>query len=261
LGWLAKDAVTTAAEQVTELLHCDAQEIVFTSGATEAINLAINGVFEIYKRKGNHIITCKTEHKAVLDTCAALEKKGARITYLEVDKNGFVNLQQLQKEISSNTILVSVMYANNETGCIQPIEKIAAITHAHSSIFMSDATQVVGKIPIDLMETGIDLMPFSAHKFYGPKGVGALYVRRKKPRVILAPSIFGGGHQHGLRSGTLNVPGIVGLGAACALAIEEMKIQEKRITEMHHQLEQGLMSLPNAMINSANTKRKLLWRR
>jgi cysteine desulfurase len=254
-GWLAKDAVATATEQVADLLHCDAQEIVFTSGATEAINLAINGVFEIYKRKGNHIITCKTEHKAVLDTCAALEKKGARITYLDVDKNGLVNLQQLQKEISTNTILVTVMYANNETGCLQPIDKIAAITHAHSSIFMSDATQAVGKIPIDLMETGIDLMPFSAHKFYGPKGVGVLYVRRKKPRVILAPSIFGGGHQHGLRSGTLNVPGIVGLGAACALAKEEMEQQGKRITAMRNQLEQGLIRLPNVAINGINANR------
>jgi cysteine desulfurase len=254
-GWLAKDGVATAIKQVAELLHCDEQEIVFTSGATESINLAIQGVFEIYKNKGNHIITCKTEHKAVLDTCQALEKKGARITYLEVDKNGLVNLDQLQKEISSSTILVSIMYANNETGCIQPIEKIAEITHMHGSIFMSDATQAVGKLPIDLNTLGIDLIPFSAHKFYGPKGVGGLYIRRKKPRVILAPTIFGGGHQRGLRSGTLNVPGIVGLGAACALAKDEMESKQKLVLGLRNQLEKGLLQLPNVSINSLNANR------
>jgi cysteine desulfurase len=254
-GWLAKDGVATATQQVAELLHCDEQEIVFTSGATESINLAFQGVFEIYKNKGNHIITCKTEHKAVLDTCQALEKKGARITYLEVDKNGLVNLDQLQKEISNSTILVSIMYANNETGCIQTIEKIAEITHMHGSIFMSDATQVVGKLPIDLNMLGIDLMPFSAHKFYGPKGVGGLYIRRKKPRVILAPTIFGGGHQRGLRSGTLNVPGIVGLGAACALAKDEMESKQKLVLGLRNQLEKGLLQLPNVSINSLNANR------
>jgi cysteine desulfurase len=254
-GWLAKDGVATAIKQVAELLHCDEQEIVFTSGATESINLAIQGVFEIYKNKGNQIITCKTEHKAVLDTCQALEKKGARITYLEVDKNGLVNLDQLQKEISSSTILVSIMYANNETGCIQPIEKIAEITHMHGSIFMSDATQAVGKLPIDLNTLGIDLIPFSAHKFYGPKGVGGLYIRRKKPRVILAPTIFGGGHQRGLRSGTLNVPGIVGLGAACALAKDEMESKQKLVLGLRNQLEKGLLQLPNVSINSLNANR------
>jgi cysteine desulfurase len=254
-GWLAKDGVATAIKQVAELLHCDEQEIVFTSGATESINLAIQGVFEIYKNKGNHIITCKTEHKAVLDTCQALEKKGARITYLDADKNGLVNLDQLQKEISSSTILVSIMYANNETGCIQPIEKIAEITHIHGSIFMSDATQVVGKLPIDLNTLGIDLMPFSAHKFYGPKGVGGLYIRRKKPRVILAPTIFGGGHQRGLRSGTLNVPGIVGLGAACALAKDEMESKQKLVLGLRNQLEKGLLQLPYVSINSLNATR------
>ena len=238
-GWAAKNGISEATQQICDLLHCDEKEIVYTSGATEAINFAIRGVFEIYKRKGNHIITCKTEHKAVLDTCKALEKEGARVTYLDVDTNGMVNIQQLKKALSSQTILVAIMYVNNETGVLQPIEQIASLTHAHQSIFMSDATQAVGKIPININIDKIDLMPFSAHKFYGPKGAGAIYVRRKKPRVILSPLIYGGGHQRGLRSGTLNVPGIVGLGAAAALAQKEMTSNAAHIKELKQALERG----------------------
>ncbi|MEZ5006811.1 MAG: cysteine desulfurase family protein [Chitinophagales bacterium] len=254
-GWLAKDGVETAIEQICSLLHCDSKEIVFTSGATESINMAIKGVFEIYKRKGNHIITCKTEHKAVLDVCASIEKKGGRVSYLNVDKNGLVDLEQLKKEISDQTILVSIMYVNNETGVIQPIDEIAKIVHEHNSIFMSDATQAVGKLPIDLENDRIDLMAFSAHKFYGPKGVGGLYIRRKKPRVILSPLIEGGGHQRGLRSGTLNVPGIVGLGAACELANKEMQANEEKVRRLRNLLESKFSFLPDVMFNGSGTNR------
>lgn len=254
-GWLAKDGVETAIDQICSLLHCNPKEIVFTSGATESINMAIKGVFEIYKRKGNHIITCKTEHKAVLDVCASIEKKGGRVSYLNVDENGLIDIEELKKEISDQTILVTIMYVNNETGVIQPIDEIADIVHEHNSIFMSDATQAVGKLPIDLENDRIDLMAFSAHKFYGPKGVGGLYVRRKKPRVILSPLIEGGGHQRGLRSGTLNVPGIVGLGAACELANKEMQENEAKISRLRNLLELKFSLLPDIMINGSGTER------
>ncbi len=254
-GWLAKDGIETATNQVCSLLNCDPKEIIYTSGATESINMAIRGVADIYKRKGNHIITCKTEHKAVLDVCAHLAKRGYRITYLDVDETGLIDLHELKKVISDQTILVCIMYVNNETGVIQPIDEIATIVHDYNSIFMSDATQAVGKIPIDLETDKIDLLAFSAHKFYGPKGVGGLYVRRKKPRVILSPLIEGGGHQRGLRSGTLNVPGIVGLGAACALAQQDMQADEARVATLRYLLEKSFSKLENTTINGVKSER------
>lgn len=254
-GWIAEDAVTTARKQVADLINCIEQELVFTSGATEAINLAIKGVWENYKIKGNHIITVATEHKAVLDTCQALEKKGAKITYLPVNREGLIDLDDLRKALTPQTILVSVMYANNETGVIQPIQKIAETVHANSSIFMVDATQAVGKININVMDEHIDLMCLSAHKFYGPKGVGALYVRRKNPRVTLFPMIDGGGHERGLRSGTLNVTGIVGLGKACEIAKLEMWDDSARISRLRTKLEQHLCDLEDVYINGSTKNR------
>lgn len=248
-GWVAEGAVKTARDQVSGLINCSAQEMVFTSGATEAINLAIKGVWDNYQVKGKHIITVKTEHKAVLDTCKALEKKGAEVTYLSVDREGMVDLEELKSALRPETILVAVMFVNNETGVIQPIKKIAALVHANNSIFMCDATQAVGKINCDVEEERIDLLCLSAHKMYGPKGVGALYVRRKNPRVTLAQQIDGGGHERGLRSGTLNVPGIVGLGKACELAQQEMWDDSARISRLRTKLEQHLCDLENVYVN------------
>lgn len=254
-GWQAKAGVELATEQIIALLNCDSKEMVYTSGATESINLAIKGVYEIYKRKGNHIITSKTEHKAVLDVCKRLEKQGARVTYLDVDADGLIDLEALKKSINDQTILVSIMYVNNETGVIQPMQKIAKIVHEANSILLSDATQAVGKVPIDLQNDRIDLLAFSAHKFYGPKGVGGLYVRRKKPRVILAPLIDGGGHQRGLRSGTLNVAGIVGLGAAAELAQKEMNDNHKALLILRNLLETEFKSISNIKINGSEVHR------
>lgn len=250
-GWVAEDAVKTAREQVAGLINCTSQEIVFTSGATEAINLAIKGVWENYRSKGSHIVTVKTEHKAVLDTCRQLEKKGASVTYLDVDREGLVDLAELKSVLRPDTILVAVMYVNNETGVIQPVEQIAELVHKNNSIFMCDATQAAGKINCDVEELGIDLLCLSAHKLYGPKGAGALYVRRKNPRVALAAQIDGGGHERGLRSGTLNVPGIVGLGAACALAKEEMWSDSARISRLRTRLEQQLCDIGQVYINGS----------
>lgn len=227
-GGQAKDAVETAREQVAKTLRCETQEIIFTSGATEAINIAIKGVYHLYHHKGNHIVTVATEHKAVLDTCKFLETKGARITYLKVDNNGRLDLQELDNAITDSTILVAVMYANNETGVLQDIRGISQIVHRKKSIFFCDATQAIGKIPVDVQQDGIDLLCLSAHKLYGPKGAGALYVRRKNPRVTMEPLIHGGGHERGLRSGTLNVPGIVGLGKACSIIHLNNSIEENR---------------------------------
>ena len=255
-GWVAEDAVRTAREQVAQLINCLAQEIIFTSGATEAINLAIKGVWEKYQTKGKHIITVKTEHKAVLDTCKSLERKGAEITYLSVDREGLIDLEELKNALTPQTILVAVMYANNETGVIQPIKQIADLVHANNSIFMCDATQAVGKINCDIEDDHVDLMCLSAHKFYGPKGIGALYVRRKNPRVTLYPQIDGGGHERGLRSGTLNVTGIVGLGKACEIAQQEMWDDSIRISKLRTKLEQHLCDLPNVFINGS-TKHRL----
>jgi cysteine desulfurase len=255
-GWLAEDAVKIARQQVAELINCLEQEIVFTSGSTEAINFAIKGIWENYQFKGKHIVTVKTEHKAVLDCCAFLEKRGAKITYLSVDREGLIDLDELKSALSLETILVAVMYANNETGVIQPIKKIADLVHANNSILLCDATQAVGKITIDVEEEHIDLMCVSAHKMYGPKGVGALYVRRKGPRVSLFPQMHGGGHERGLRSGTLNVTGIVGLGKACELAKEEMWEDAIRVSKLRTKLEQLLCETENVFINGS-TKHRL----
>ncbi|HUM51673.1 MAG TPA: cysteine desulfurase family protein [Chitinophagales bacterium] len=227
-GVQAKDAVEHARKQIAKTINCDAQEIIFTSGATEAINIAIKGIYNLYQQKGNHIVTVETEHKAVLDTCAFLEKKGAQITYLSVDKNGLIDLQELEKSITEKTILVSVMYANNETGVIQNIKEISKIVHAKNSIFLCDATQAIGKISVDIQKDGIDLMCISAHKFYGPKGIGALYFRRKNPRVSLETFLHGGGHERNIRSGTLNVPAIVGFDKACELISITTEIENLR---------------------------------
>jgi cysteine desulfurase len=254
-GWIAEDAVKIARQQVADLINCLDQEIVFTSGSTEAINLALKGVWENYKSKGSHIITVKTEHKAILDTCKSLEKKGAEITYLSVNREGLIDLQELKTALKSETILVAVMYANNETGVIQPIREIAELAHSNNSFFMCDATQAVGKINIDVADEHIDLMCLSAHKFYGPKGVGALYVRRKEPRVTWFPQIDGGGHERGLRSGTLNVTGIVGLGKACEIAKLEMWDDAARISKLRTKLEQLLCDLPNVFINGSTKNR------
>lgn len=227
-GLQAKDAVEHARKQVAKTINCEEQEIIFTSGATEAINIAIKGVYNLYHQKGNHIITVETEHKAVLDTCAYLEKKGTKVTYLKVDKNGLIDLQELEKSITENTILVAVMYANNETGVVQNVSEISKIVHAKNSIFLCDATQAIGKIPVDVQKDGIDLMCISAHKFYGPKGIGALYFRRKNPRVSLETFLHGGAHERGIRSGTLNVPAIVGLGKACELISYNDEVKDLR---------------------------------
>ena len=255
-GWVADDAVKTARQQTANLINCLDQEIVFTSGATEAINLAIKGVWDNYQVKGKHIITVSTEHKAVLDTCRSLEKKGADVTYLPVDREGLIDLQELKNALRPDTILVAVMFANNETGIIQPIRQIADIVHANNSIFMCDATQAVGKVNIDVQDEHIDLMCMSAHKFYGPKGIGALYVRRKDPRVTLFPQIDGGGHERGLRSGTLNVTGIVGLGKACEIAKLEMWDDAVRISKLRTRLEQLLCENQDVNINGS-TKHRL----
>lgn len=228
LGLQAKDAVENARTIIANTINCEPQEIIFTSGSTEAINVAIKGVYNTYFTKGNHIITVETEHKAVLDTCKYLEKKGAIVTYLKVNKDGLIDLQALENAITDQTILVAVMYANNETGVLQNIHAISTITHNKNTILLCDATQVIGKIPVDVQKDGIDLMCLSAHKFYGPKGIGALYVRRKNPRVVLEPIIHGGGHERGLRSGTLNVPSIVGLAKACEIISFDNKTEALR---------------------------------
>lgn len=227
-GLQSKDAVENARATIAKTINCDTQEVIFTSGATEALNLAIKGVFNTYHTKGNHIVTVATEHKAVLDTCKFLEKKGAEITYLPVDNKGLVNLETLENAITDKTILVCVMYANNETGVLQNIQEISKITHQKNTIFCCDATQAIGKIPVDVQKDGIDLMCLSAHKIYGPKGIGALYVRRKNPRVVLEALIHGGGHERGWRSGTLNTPAIVGLGKACEIISFNNDIEKLR---------------------------------
>ncbi|WP_256013819.1 IscS subfamily cysteine desulfurase [Desertivirga xinjiangensis] len=248
-GWAAEEGIDYAREQVAKLIGANEKEIIFTSGATEADNLAIKGVFEMYKEKGNHIITCVTEHKAVLDTCKHLEKAGASVTYLPVKEDGLIDLQELENAITDKTILVSIMYGNNEIGVIQPIKEIAAIAHKHGALFFTDATQAVGKIPVDVIADGIDLLAFSGHKMYGPKGVGALYVRRKNPRVKVTAQMDGGGHERGMRSGTLNVPGIVGFGKACELCRLEMAEESKRLSALRDKLEASLTTLEESYVN------------
>lgn len=248
-GWEAEEAVNYSREQVAKLIGSDKEEIVFTSGATEADNLALKGVFETYYSKGSHIITCNIEHKAVLDTCSHLEKRGAEITYLNVKPDGLIDLKKLEDAIKPTTILIAIMYANNEIGTIMPIKEIGAIAKKKGVLFFTDATQAVGKIPIDVHRDNIDLMAFSAHKMYGPKGVGALYVRRKNPRVKLKAQMDGGGHERGMRSGTLNVPGIVGFGKACELCMEEMEHDAKKISVLRDKLENALLKLEGTSVN------------
>ena len=254
-GWAAEEAVDYARDQISSLINCDAKEIIFTSGATESDNLGIKGVFEMYSQKGNHIITATTEHKAVLDTCKHIEKLGGRVTYLPVNSEGLISLEDLEAAMTPQTILVTIMYGNNETGTIQPIREIAAIAHKHGALFMTDGTQAVGKIPVDVVADSIDLMAFTAHKMYGPKGVGALYVRRKNPRVKVTAQMDGGGHERGMRSGTLNVPGIVGLGKACELARLEMVADTARLSAMRDRLERELLTLEESYVNGSREHR------
>lgn len=255
-GWRAEAAVANARLRVASLLSCEPNEIIFTSGSTESCNLAIKGVFAKYKSKGNHIIAISTEHKAVLDVCAALELKGAQVTYLPVSPDGMVDPDEVKNAITDKTILVCCMLANNETGVIHPIGEISKIAHERGTLVFCDATQAAGKINVNLPELGADLLCLSAHKFYGPKGVGALFVKRKKPRVVLEPQIDGGGHEKGLRSGTLNVPGIVGLGRACEIAAAEMWDNNTKISALRAKLEHNLLDIPGVRING-NTRYRL----
>lgn len=254
-GWKAEEAVDYAREQVAKLIGADPKEIIFTSGATEGDNLGIKGVYEMYAQKGNHIITATTEHKAVLDTCKHIEKLGGEVTYLQVKPNGLIDLEELEAAIKPTTILISIMYANNEIGVINPVQEIGAIAKKHGVLFFTDAVQAVGKIPVDVIKDGIDIMAFTAHKMYGPKGVGALYVRRKNPRVKVTAQMDGGGHERGMRSGTLNVPGIVGFGKACELCMQDMEADTKRISVLRDKLETALMQLEEAYINGTPESR------
>ncbi len=254
-GWEAEEAVDYAREQIAQLIGAEDKEIIFTSGATESNNLALKGVFEMYARKGNHIITVETEHKAILDTCRHLEKMGAEVTYLKVNSEGLINLKELEAAIRPTTILVSVMWANNETGVIQPMRQIAAICEKHGVLFHSDATQAVGKIPTFPREVGIHLMSFTAHKMYGPKGIGALYVSRKNPRVKVTAQIDGGGHERGMRSGTLNVPGIVGFGKAAEIARQSMGEEAERLRRLRDKLENALLQLEETQVNGSREHR------
>jgi cysteine desulfurase len=250
-GWIAEEAVDLARERVARLIGAEPKEIVFTSGATEADNLAIKGVFEMYAGKGNHIITCETEHKAVLDTCKHIQKLGAEITYLTVNQQGMIDLQQLKAAIRPTTILISLMFANNETGTIHPIREVSAIARKHNVLFFSDAAQAVGKIPVDVNRDGIDLMSLSGHKMYGPKGVGALYVRRRDPRVRLTAQMDGGGHERGHRSGTLNVPAIAGFGRTCEIACNELEEEKERISQFRNRLEAELLQIEGVCVNGS----------
>ncbi len=256
-GWAAEEAVDKARGQIAALINAKSKEIIFTSGATESDNLAIKGVVEFYKDKGNHVITCVTEHKAILDSCKALERAGkATVTYLPVDKYGMVDPDDVRRAITDKTILITIMAANNEIGTIHPIAEIGRIAKEKGIVFHSDATQGVGKIPIDVEKAGIDLLSASAHKIYGPKGIGILYVRSKGPRVRLTPIIDGGGHERGLRSGTLNAPGIVGLGAACEIAGQEMEQESARLCSLRDKLQAGLFErLDEVYLNGHPTQR------
>jgi len=249
-GWQAEEAVEKARKQVADLIGATAKEIVWTSGATESTNLALKGVAEMYAEKGNHIITQATEHKATLDTCKRLEKNGVRVTYLAVQTNGLIDLQQLREAITDKTILVSIMYANNEIGVVQPVAEIGKICKERGVLFHTDGVQAVGKIPVNAIKDGVDLMSISAHKFYGPKGVGALYVRRRSPRVQLTAQIDGGGHERGMRSGTLNVTGIVGMGAAAEICNKEMAAESARLSALRDRLKDRILaSLDEVYIN------------
>src|SRR5437870_8776311 len=255
-GWAGEEAVENARGQVASLIGATPKEIIITSGATESDNLMIKGVAEMYREKGNHIITQAIEHKAVLDTCKRLEKYGYEVTYLPVQRDGRVNLDDLRKAITPKTILITIMYANNEIGIINPIAEIGKIAKEHGVFFAVDGVQAVGKIPVDVQKDNIDLLAISGHKIYGPKGVGALYVRRRNPRVQLSAIIDGGGHERGMRSGTLNVPGIVGLGAACEVAQQEMAEESKRLAHLRDKLKDTLQrELDEVFINGAMDSR------
>jgi len=261
-GWRAAEAVAIAREQVARLIGAETNEIIFSSGATESDNLALKGVVETFAGKGDlpagqagHIITSNIEHKAVLDACKHLEKQGVEITYLKVDNDGLIDLDELRKAFRPTTILVAIMYANNEIGTIMPMKEISAMAKEKGVFVFTDATQAVGKIPVDVNKDGIDLMAFSSHKMYGPKGVGALYVRRKDPRVKLAAQIDGGGHERGMRSGTLNVPGIVGFGKACEICMTEMKEHSERIQTLRNKLEEALLNIEETQLNGSKESR------
>lgn len=255
-GWEAEEAVEVARKQMAHLIHADSKEIIFTSGATESDNLALQGVVEMYREKGNHIITSSTEHRAVIDTAKYLEKKGVKVTFLPVDKAGMVSPDDVRNAITDQTILISIMMANNEIGTINPIAAIGKVAKDKGVLFHCDATQGVGKIPVNVQEMGIDLMSFTAHKIYGPKGVGALYVRRKAPRVRLEAMMYGGGHERGMRSGTLAVPLIVGFGKACELCEQEMSTESVRMAKMRDRLQEGIMgSMDEVYLNGHPTER------
>lgn len=248
-GWEAAEAVDYARAQIAQFIGAEPKEIIFTSGATESNNLAIKGVYEMYASKGNHLITCVTEHKAVIDTCKNLEKKGASITYLQVNEDGIIDLKELESTILPETILIAIMYANNETGVVQPVVEIGEIAKKHGIPFFSDGAQAVGKIPVHVLNNNIDLLSFTAHKIYGPKGIGALYIRRKNPRIKLSEQINGGGHERGIRSGTLNVPGIAGFEKALELCRLEMQEDSKRILHLRNKLENGLLKIQGTKVN------------
>lgn len=250
-GWVGEEAVDIAREQVARLLGAETKEIVFTSGATEGDNLALKGVFEAYASKGNHIITVVTEHKAVLDAAHHIERLGGEVTFLPVNPEGLIDLGKLEAAIRPTTVLIAVMYANNEIGVIQPITTISAIARRYGVLFFTDATQAVGKVPIDVNADNIDLLTLSAHKIYGPKGIGAIYVRRRDPRVRLTAQMDGGGHERGMRSGTLNVPAIVGLGKACELCGQEMIVEAARVAKLRDRLEKGLLTIEGARVNGS----------
>ena len=251
-GWEAEEAVEAARKQVADLIGANPKEVIFTSGATESNNLAIKGVAEMYREKGNHVITCVTEHKAVIDTCKKLEKQGLRVTYLPVQKDGRISLDDLRAAITDKTILITIMTANNEIGVIQPIAEIGTIAKEKGILFHTDAVQAVGKVPFDVTALRVDLVSISGHKIYGPKGVGALYVRRRNPRVLLAEQISGGGHERGMRSGTLNVTGVVGLGKAAELCKQEMVKDTERLRKLRDRLNEELhSSLDEIYINGS----------
>jgi cysteine desulfurase len=256
-GWESEAAVDWARQEVVKIIHASSpREIVFTSGATESDNLAIKGIAAAYREKGDHIVTCVTEHKAVLDSCKAVEKQGYRVTYLPVDAKGLIDLNQLRDALTDRTILISIMAANNEIGTIQPVKEIGRLAREKGILFHSDAVQAVGKIPIDVEDMNLDLLSLTAHKMYGPKGVGALYVRAAKPRVSLSAMIDGGGHERGMRSGTLNVPGIVGLGRACEIARAEMSTEGERLAALCERLRHGIASqLEDVYVNGHPTRR------
>ena len=256
-GWAAEEAVETARQRIAALIGATPKEIIFTSGATESDNLMIKGIAEMYREKGRHVITQVTEHKAVLDTCKRLEKQGYEVTYLPVQSDGCVNPDEVRAAIRPTTILITVMYANNEIGTIQPIREIGCIAKDHGVFFAVDGVQAAGKIPVDVQRDNIDLLALSAHKMYGPKGVGALYVRRGNPRVQLSPMVEGGGHERGMRSGTLNIPGIVGLGKACEVARQEMETESKRLLALRERLRQGLQDRLDGVTVNGSLERRL----